>query len=96
MVDCTGTVTNLSINLDNEGAVTLSLSSGPTSVYLCSIDGIRNGVSATVCRTMYATLMAAKISGKGVLIRFLDYNACAAVPSWGNAGTLGWTQLLLD
>lgn len=94
VVDCTGTVTNLSLRLDTTGTVTLSLSGGPTWVYLCDVDGAgRNGVSPTVCRSMYASLMAAYQTGKPVLIRFYDHAACDAIPSWANAGALGWTRV---
>lgn len=94
VVDCTGTVTNLSLRLDTVGTVTLSLSGGPSWVYLCDVDGAgRNGVSPTVCRTMYASLMAAYQTGKPVLIRFYDHAACAAIPSWADAGALGWTRV---
>ena len=96
VVDCTGTVTTLSVGLDASGVLTLGLSSGPNATYLCAINDDLNGVPATVCRTMYATLMATKLSGKRVFIRFYDHATCAAVPNWAPAGTLGWTQVLLD
>jgi hypothetical protein len=100
-VDCTGTVDNLSLNLNTTGTVTLSLSGGPSYTYLCNVEGASgvaglNGVSGPICKTMYSTLALAKATGKRVTIRFYNYATCAAVPSWGNAGTLGWTQLLLD
>lgn len=96
-IDCAGTITNLSLQMGAEGTVTLSLSEGPSYTYLCDIASSgRNGVSPTVCRAMYATLLASKFSGKRVLIRFNDYPSCGSVPSWGNAGSLGWTQLVLD
>ena len=97
-VDCTGTVNNLSLQLNSTGTVTLSLAGGPTMTYLCDVDGTanRNGVSPTVCKTMYSTLMAAKVSGKKVLIRFYDHESCSSVPAWDNAGSLGWTKLLLN
>ncbi|MBQ0935111.1 hypothetical protein [Ideonella paludis] len=96
-VDCTGAVTNLSLQLNAQGTVTLSLSGGPSMTYLCDIDGVgRNGVAPAVCRAMYASLLTAKTSGKKVLIRFYDYPTCAAVPAWGSAGALGWTQIALD
>lgn len=96
-VDCAGEVTNLSLQLTSEGPVTLSLSNGPSYTYLCNIDGsARNGVSPTVCRTMYATLVTAKTTGKKVSIRFYDYNDCSAIPAWANSGSLGWTVLLTD
>lgn len=96
-IDCVGTITNLSLQLSTEGTVTLSLSDGPSYTYLCDTAGSgSSGVSPTVCRAMYATLLASKLSGKRVLIRFNDYSSCGAVPSWGNAGSLGWTQVVLD
>lgn len=100
LIDCAGEVSSLSLQLNTSGTVTLSLTGGPTSIYLCDVDGDtpnpRNSVSPTVCRTMYATLVAARTTGKKVSIRFYDYNSCAAIPSWTNAGGLGWTVLLTD
>jgi hypothetical protein len=95
-IDCAGTVDNLSLQLDTSGTVTLSLSGGPAFTYLCNLDGIRNGVSPVVCRAMYASLMAAKTTGKRVSIRFYDYATCSAIPAWANSGALGWTVLLFD
>ena len=96
-IDCMGEVTNVSLQRPAQGTVTLSLSGGPSFTYLCDVDGVgRNGVSATVCRTMYATLMAAKASGKKISIRFYDYSTCSAIPAWTDSGALGWTILLID
>lgn len=100
-VDCTGTVTNLSLQLSLYGTVTLSLSGGPQTTYLCNVDGNlgdpnSNGVPPGVCKTMFSVLMAARLSGKKVTIRFYDHDSCAAVPGWASAGTLGWTVLLHD
>lgn len=96
-VDCKGSVSNLSVQLNAVGTITLSLSGGPTYTYLCNVgEGSLNGVSPSVCKTMYATLLTAKATNKQVNIRFYDYDSCSAVPSWGNAGALGWTQVLLD
>jgi hypothetical protein len=96
-VDCTGLITNLSLQLSAEGTVTLSLAGGPSYTYLCDTAGVGiNGVNPSVCRAMYASLLVTKTSGKRVLIRFNDYSSCAAVPAWANAGSLGWTQLALE
>jgi hypothetical protein len=95
-VDCTGTITSLSVYLDANGIVILSLSGGPNYTYLCATNADYNNVAAQVCRTMYATLVAAKLAGKRVLIRFDDYSACTSVPSLAAAGQLGWNELLLD
>jgi hypothetical protein len=90
-------VTNLSLQMGTAGTVTLSLSGGPTYTYLCNVGGGNlNGVSPSVCKTMYATLLAATAANKQMLMRFYDYDSCASVPSWGNAGNLGWTKVLLD
>ena len=94
-VDCQGTVDTLSFQMDGSGTVTLSLSGGPTYTYICNTLGTLNGVPAADCRTMYATLMAAKLTGKQVLIRFYNYSTCATVPSWGASGPMGWTMVLL-
>jgi hypothetical protein len=95
-IDCTGTVTNLSVQLNAEGMLTLGLSSSPSATYLCAINAEVNGVAPVVCRTMYGTLMAAKLAGKRVTIRFYDHNSCASVPNWDLPGALGWNLLLLD
>src|SRR5437868_2302492 len=84
VVDCTGEVTSLSLQLTTAGTVTLSLAGAPYYTYLCDVDGSGlNGVSPTVCRTMYATLVTAKTTGKKVLIRFYDHSTCSAVPYFG-------------
>ena len=95
-VDCTGTITNLSIQLDGYGTVTVGLSSGPNFSYVCAVNYALNGVDPVVCRTLYASLMAAKLAGKRVLIRFHDHESCTSIPNWTNAGQLSWTQMLLD
>ena len=95
-IDCAGTVTSLSLQLDTGGVVTLSLSGGPAYTYLCSIESVINNVPPNVCKTFFGVLTVAKLTGKKVLIRFHDYDSCVAVPEWGNAGTLSWTMLLLD
>src|SRR5688500_8298663 len=97
IVDCTGTTTNLSMQLDATGTVTLGLSSGPSYTYLCGINSdLANNVPAVVCRTMYASLMAAKLAGKRVLLRFNNYSTCAGVSNWDHAGTLSWNRLFFD
>lgn len=97
VVDCTGQVSNLSLGLNVSGTVTLSLAGGPAWVYLCTTAGAPiNGVATDVCKTMDATLLLAKATGKQVLIRFYEHESCTAIPPWAGAGTLGWTQVMLD
>jgi hypothetical protein len=97
-IDCTGTVAGLSLQMTNTGVVTVSLSGGPTAVYLCAVDGaIYNGVSPEVCKAMYSTLMAAKLSNKKMLIRFSgNYAKCSDIPSWAAAPMHGWTGVFAD
>ncbi len=96
-VDCVGEVETLSLQLNHKGTVTLSLSGGPSYVYLCNMDGeVENGVSFETCKAMYSTLMAAKITKKKMLIRFYDHESCSEVSSWAFPGRLGWTQVLRD
>jgi hypothetical protein len=96
-IDCTGTVESLSVQLSTHGTITLSLSGGPSYVYICNLDGATaNGVSFETCKAMYSTLLAAKLSGKKMKIRFYGYESCGSVPSWAYPGALGWTQVLLD
>ena len=63
---------------------------------------IRNGnYDAVLCfvgyvrATFWIALMAAKLTGKQVLIRFYNYSTCATVPSWAASGPMGWTMVLL-
>lgn len=97
VVDCTGTVESLSLQMDSYGTVTLSLSGGPSYVYICAVDGTSmNGISPTVCRTMYGTLALAKTTGKKVLMRFHNHTSCSAIPPWAPVGPMSWTQVLFD
>lgn len=97
VVDCTGTVESLSLQMDTYGTVTISLSGGPSYVNICYVDGASvNGISPTVCRTMYGTLALAKTTGKKVLMRFHNHSSCTAIPPWAHVGQMSWTQVLLD
>lgn len=97
-IDCVGNVIGLSLQMTTTGVVTVSLSGGPTAVYLCAVDGVAyNGVSPDVCKAMYSTLMAAKLSNKKMLIRFSgNYANCTSIPSWAAAPMHGWTSVLAD
>ena len=97
-IDCVGNVVGLSLQMTTTGVVTVSLAGGPTAVYLCAVDGgAYNGVSPEVCKAMYSTLMAAKLSNKKMLIRFSgNYASCSSIPSWAAAPMHGWTSVLTD
>jgi len=97
-VDCRGEITYLSLHLVIYGTVTVGLQGGPNATYVCDVDGpiVRNGVSPTVCRMLYATLVAAKTTGKQVVMRFHNFNSCSEVPSGHDSGPVDWAQLLTD
>jgi len=95
-VDCTGKVTSLTVQLDTVGVVTLALEGGPNMVNICGVASLYNNVSPEACKAMYATLMAAKLSNKKILMRFYgNYTSCAAIPAW-IATPVGWNQVLID
>jgi len=95
-IDCTGKVTSLTVQLDSVGGVTLALEGGPSMVNICGVASTYNNVAPDACKTMYATLMAAKLSNKKVLMRFYgNYTSCATIPAW-TAPPVGWNQVLID
>jgi hypothetical protein len=85
---CTGTVTDLALNLN--GLVTVTV--GPlTNVYLCEIGSAYNGVSSDVCKAIYAHLLTAKVNGLQESFSFSDDGTggtCAGHTSW--APLTGW------
>lgn len=81
---CTGTVTGLMIN--NNGLVAVSGPGGlPWALALCQI-GVAssgNGWSSDSCKTAYAKLLSAQLSGQTVTIWFnTDGHTCSTQPTW--------------
>jgi hypothetical protein len=67
---CTGQVNYLGI--DSGGDVVVSLASGPYHKMCSIVNQGEYGIVPTVCKTIYATLLAAKPSGRQVSIYYTD------------------------
>lgn len=80
---CTGTITWLSMASD--GTVFVGGPGGvPVAVHLCNINTTdTNGIGAQTCKSYYATLLAARLSGAQVSIDFSDSLSCSTQPAWG-------------
>jgi hypothetical protein len=83
---CSGTVTYL--GLDDGGTLTVAGPGGLPAIYVCSMTTSGNGWTADTCKTAYATLLAAKVSGQTADIFFSDNLTCTTQPAWSTA-TLG-------
>jgi len=95
-IDCKGKVTRLGLHIDS-GILFLGLEGGPGATQLCSVSKIYNNIPVDSCKVLYSTLLASKASGKKSLVRFYDHDSCnSAEMNWKAAGTLGWSDHLLD
>lgn len=84
---CTGTVDAVGVNPD--GTVYLSSSgAGFSYVSLCMIGTTYNGVSSDTCKSILATLLAAKASGLQTQWAFNDSLSCTTHTAW--APLTGW------
>ena len=78
---CAGTIDSLALN--PSGLVTLSsYSAGVTSAYICSIGSTYNGVTADVCKAIFAQLVAAQATGSTVSWYYSDTLTCTTHPAW--------------
>jgi len=84
--ECSGTVTYL--GHDGGGTVTVAGPGGLPAIYLCTLGVSANGWTADACKSAYATLLAAKVSGQVANIFFNDNLTCTTQPAW-NGSTLG-------
>lgn len=84
--ECSGTITYL--GLSSGGTVTVAGPGGLPAVYVCTLGVNANGWSADACKTAYATMLAAKLSGQQADIFFSDNLTCTTQPAW-NSSTLG-------
>lgn len=91
---CAGTVEN--VGFHSPGRLMLKLSSMNTPVFICSTDETwapagANGYSTTpaACKTLYATLLAARTSGTALQTVLFDGGqvpaACNGWANWANA-----------
>lgn len=81
------------------GTVIVSTSRGETlvaefsyspnaSTYLCKLTEPVHGISPDQCKSVYAMLMAAQLSGRNVQMWYNDNLTCSTQPSW--TWTTGW------
>ena len=77
---CVGTVTYLGIDLG--GDLTVGTSASPIHK-ICNFNGGAGRASGATCKSVYASLLSAKLTGKPVAIYYDDngYN-CGSLPAW--------------
>ena len=85
---CTGTVTMLFIN--GAGTVVVQGPGGLPAIGLCSVTAATTNFAVDSCKTAYATLLAAKLSGQSATVNFNDSLTCSTQPTWGNSNTSAW------
>lgn len=82
---CAGTLSYL--GMDGTGNLTLALS-GSTPIHaICNVNA-QDGWGFTVgaCKAVYASLLAARLTGKGVTVYYHENGlTCSTLPSWGAA-----------
>ena len=90
MYSCTGTVTMLFIN--GSGGVVVQGPGGLPPIGLCSVTSATTNFAVDGCKTAYATLLAAKLSGQTAQVNFNDSLTCSTQPTWGSTGyTSAWS-----
>lgn len=85
--ECTGPVRGLTITPTGE-VVAESIAGPITWPVLCSIETTENNVPLDTCKAIYATLLAAQLSGQPVTLWFNDNLTCSTHPTW--ALLTGW------
>jgi hypothetical protein len=89
---CAGTVETLSFHATSTGGLLMiRLSSMNLPVYFCDPDnpfaapGSGYSVSAATCKALYATFLAAKVSGQPIANMYFDGDAApASCNAWGS------------
>jgi hypothetical protein len=77
---CTGTVTYLGIQ--NDGGIVVGGPNGIPDIEICSVTTPVNNFTTDNCKAVYATLLAAKVSGQQVSVYFNDNLTCSTQPAW--------------
>jgi hypothetical protein len=81
---CSGTVTYLGFD-SGSGTLTVAGPGGLPPIYICSMVNNTAGWTTETCKTAYATLLAAKLSGQTADIFFGDNLTCTTQPAWSTA-----------
>lgn len=79
---CGGAITYLAI--DSSGAVFVAAGGTPVHA-ICNIQTQGSyAMPTTVCKAAYASLVAARIAGKNMMLYYFDNGfSCTTLPSWG-------------
>jgi|SwirhisoilCB2_FD_contig_41_2518371_length_664_multi_2_in_0_out_0_2 hypothetical protein len=85
---CTGTVSILFVN--GFGDVVVSGPGGLVPAGICSVSSATTNFTVEACKTAYATLLAAKLSGQSATVSFNDTLTCSTQPTWGASNTSAW------
>lgn len=87
---CGGAVTYLGIDMG--GDVTVSVTGTPIHK-ICNFNGGSGRASAATCKSIYATLLAARTTGKTVAI-YYDENGytCSSLPAWSFVPSVYFVQ----
>lgn len=92
-VFCTGNINR--VGVDPGGVVTMySPAVAPDFVYVCQIGGTTNGVSSDACKSIYATLLAAKAQGVAVQWAFNDSTTCGQRAAWTYLSNWYWGPIV--
>jgi hypothetical protein len=80
---CSGQVGYLGIGAS--GDVTISLANSTPIHYVCSVSAQGSyGINVASCKASYAAILAARLSGKTIVIYYGDNGmTCGTLPSWG-------------
>lgn len=88
---CTGTVTSLEISSCCGGVVYVTGVGGLDVVAVCALNGSAGQFNADSCKSAYAALLAAKLTGETVSIGFSDNLTCSTQPAGGSINnTSAW------
>ena len=85
--NCQGSIVEVALN--PSGVLTVhSPAGGLNWAYVCQVSATYNGVAAETCKAIYASLVAAQVSGRQVQWHYNDSLSCSSRPSW--AMHTGW------
>ena len=92
---CTGTVEKMAYHSGNSNGLMVKLSSMNVPVFICNPDlewappGAGYTTTPANCKALYATLLAARVSGNGLVGLHFDGNSVpASCSAWSNWSTV--------
>lgn len=91
---CAGSVSNLVSR--NNGEVLFKAGFRNDYIAVCSLQASRDGVSIDQCKSWYATLLAAQMSGTPVSLHYQNsqnYSSCSVVPIYSDAPSPNYVMI---